>query len=185
MTAEGVTYFKAPNMQAGDVTLIALGKKVATTFEYFDGTTGKQESSFSPGACIPESSLPMPKSTRTFTGCSTERRCSRQLRLRRWQRSATRILKSGDDAGRRHTHHSLHLTKTFLLLRRDSVYAPSDPSGIEIPVTETYSDYRNVEGVMLPLQVCGKFRHARQCRTTHKESSLTSIQFALRPKTKK
>ena len=40
-------------------------------------------------------------------------------------------------------------TKTFLLLKRDSVVA-SETSGIELPVTQTFSDYHQVDGVMVP-----------------------------------
>src|SRR6185369_15149764 len=42
-------------------------------------------------------------------------------------------------------------TKSFLVLRRDSVIA-SETSGIELPQTETFSDYRNVDGVMIPFK---------------------------------
>ena len=39
-------------------------------------------------------------------------------------------------------------TKTFLLLRRDSVIV-SETAGIELPQTQLFSDYRNVDGVMI------------------------------------
>jgi hypothetical protein len=37
---------------------------------------------------------------------------------------------------------------TFLILRRDSVI-PSETTGIEIPQSETFSEYREVDGVMV------------------------------------
>jgi hypothetical protein len=42
-------------------------------------------------------------------------------------------------------------TKSFLVLRRDSVVV-SETSGIELPQTESFSDYRNVDGVMIPFK---------------------------------
>jgi hypothetical protein len=38
------------------------------------------------------------------------------------------------------------------VLRRDSVVV-SETSGIELPQTETFSDYRNVDGVMIPFRM--------------------------------
>jgi hypothetical protein len=42
-------------------------------------------------------------------------------------------------------------TKSFLLLRRDSVIV-SETAGIELPQTQSFSDYRNVDGVMIPFK---------------------------------
>ena len=42
-------------------------------------------------------------------------------------------------------------TKSFLVLRRDSIIA-SETSGVEVPQTEWFSDYRNVDGVMVPFK---------------------------------
>ena len=39
-------------------------------------------------------------------------------------------------------------TRSFLVLRRDSVVV-SDTAGFELPPTQLFSDYRNVEGVMV------------------------------------
>ena len=40
-------------------------------------------------------------------------------------------------------------TKSFLVLKRDSLIV-SETAGIELPSTQTFSDYRNVDGVMIP-----------------------------------
>jgi hypothetical protein len=39
-------------------------------------------------------------------------------------------------------------TKSFLVLRRDSIIS-NETSGVELPQTEMFSDYRNVDGVMI------------------------------------
>jgi hypothetical protein len=41
--------------------------------------------------------------------------------------------------------------KSFLVLRRDSVVV-SETSGLELPQTQKFSDYRNVDGVMVPFK---------------------------------
>jgi hypothetical protein len=43
-------------------------------------------------------------------------------------------------------------TKSFLILRRDSVLV-SETLGIELPQTESFSDYRKVDGVMTPFKM--------------------------------
>lgn len=40
-------------------------------------------------------------------------------------------------------------TKSFLVLRRDSLIV-NETVGIELPQTQMFSDYRNVDGVMVP-----------------------------------
>ena len=42
-------------------------------------------------------------------------------------------------------------TKSFLVLRRDSFVA-NETAGIELPQTEQFSDFRNVDGVMIPFK---------------------------------
>jgi len=42
-------------------------------------------------------------------------------------------------------------TRSFLVLRRDSIIA-NDTAGIELPQTEWFSDYRNVDSVMVPFK---------------------------------
>ena len=42
-------------------------------------------------------------------------------------------------------------TKSFLLLRRDSVIVIEN-TGVELPVKQTFADYRKVDGVMVPFK---------------------------------
>jgi len=42
-------------------------------------------------------------------------------------------------------------TKSFLLLRRDSLIV-SETAGIELPQKQSFSDYREVDGVMIPFK---------------------------------
>ena len=43
-------------------------------------------------------------------------------------------------------------TKSFLVLRRDSVVV-SETAGFELPQTQSFSDYRSVDGVMVPFKM--------------------------------
>ena len=42
--------------------------------------------------------------------------------------------------------------KTFLVVKRDSVVV-SDTTGVELPQTQSFSDYRMVDGVMVPFKM--------------------------------
>ena len=50
------------------------------------------------------------------------------------------------------TYYPTMIAKSFLVLRRDSLIV-SDTTGIELPQTQTFSDYRKVEGVVIPFKV--------------------------------
>ncbi len=43
-------------------------------------------------------------------------------------------------------------TKSFLVLQRDSLIA-NETLGFDLPQTETFSDFRNVDGVMVPFKM--------------------------------
>ena len=43
-------------------------------------------------------------------------------------------------------------TKSFLVLQRDSIIA-NETSGVELPQREIFSDYRQVDGVMIPFKM--------------------------------
>ena len=43
-------------------------------------------------------------------------------------------------------------TKSFLVLQRDSIIS-NETSGIELPQRETFSDYRLIDGVMIPFKM--------------------------------
>jgi len=45
-------------------------------------------------------------------------------------------------------------TKTFLLVKRDSlIISETAGAGVELPQTQSFSDYRSVDGVMIPFKI--------------------------------
>jgi CubicO group peptidase (beta-lactamase class C family) len=151
--AEGVVRAKAPNMQATNVTLTALGREIGSSVSYFDGTSGGQMPSFAPEEILSGKRLQDVKIETDF------------YRLLNWKKNfktinVKRIAKVGDEDAyvveklpqNGHPVTDYISTKSFLLLRRDTVIA-SETSPIELPQTEKYSDYRTVEGVMVAFKI--------------------------------
>jgi len=153
VSGEGEVQSKAPNMQASHTTLIALGKKIGTTFEYFDGVTGGQETSFSPADTYTGKQLANARIASDFYGLLNWKTLFKTVEIKRLDKingEEVYVVVMTPEGGTPTT--AFISTKSFLMLRKDTIYSPSDSSGIEIPITETYSDYRSVEGLMMPFQ---------------------------------
>ena len=150
--AAGTAYSKAPNKSATETTMTALGKTVATGFEFFDGTTGEEVYSFAPAE--------------KYTGKRLENvRIGADLfAMLDWKSKyrsvdVTGIAKCGEEQcytvaftpekGSKFTE--FYSTKSFLLIRRDGVQVSSTNS-MEIAYTLMFSDYKEVDGVKLPFK---------------------------------
>ncbi|HEX3247888.1 MAG TPA: serine hydrolase [Pyrinomonadaceae bacterium] len=151
--AKGVTSAKAPNLTATDITFTALGKKIGTVVSYFDGSGGGEVISFAPEETYSGKRLEDIKAASDFYDMLNWKQNYQTITVKRIGKVA------GEDAyvveklrvkGTKVTDYVS--TKSFLLLRRDSV-AVSETSGIELPQTQTFSDYRNVDGVMTPFKM--------------------------------
>jgi CubicO group peptidase (beta-lactamase class C family) len=146
----GISYAKAPNKSATETTMTALGKKIALVWEYFDGTTGEQATTFTQSDKYTGKRLEDVKIGSDFYGALDWK--SRYKKV-----DVTKIAKVGDEdayvvvfepeAGSRYTDY--YSTKTFLLLKREGII-PSSTGGPSLPYTVTYSDYRDVDGVRVP-----------------------------------
>lgn len=148
----GTTYQKAPNLYASDSTFTALGKPIATSFEYFDGREGGEATSFSPADSFTGRRLEDVKVENDFYG------------LLNWKSNlksaeVSKIEKIGDEEAyvvtirpEKASEYTYFIsTKTFLPLKRAGVIV-SSTSNIKLPVTQTFSDYRAVDGVMIPFK---------------------------------
>jgi hypothetical protein len=148
----GKVYEKAPNMSATDTTITALGKKIATIEEFFDGTGGGEKSSFS--------------RNETYTGQRLEdvRFGADFYKLLDWKKDVksaevTGIQKVGDEEAyivkvqpEKASPITYYIsTKTFLPVKITSLIV-SSTSPQKIPYSQTLSDYRNVDGVMIPFK---------------------------------
>jgi CubicO group peptidase (beta-lactamase class C family) len=157
ISGEGTIFNKAPNMQATNSSMIALGKKIATIFEYFDGTNGGQDTSFTPSDTFTGKQLAAAKLGSNFYGLLDWKTMFKTVEIKRMEKVGdedTYVVVMKPEEGNPVTLYVS--TKTFLPLRRDTIYSASDSSGIELPVTETYSDYRTVDGVVMPFHAVTK-----------------------------
>ncbi|MBV8857190.1 MAG: serine hydrolase [Acidobacteria bacterium] len=147
---EAVIYARAPNSFAQDVSLTALGKKIGSFHEFFDGTTAAEEGSFIPYNPKTGKELDEVRLSSDFYAPLNWKALFKTAEIKKMSKV------EGEDAyvvvftpekGSPVTQYIS--AKTFLVLRQDSVQT-SDT--ISMPVTELYSDYRSVDGVMIPFR---------------------------------
>lgn len=152
LQASGVIKAKAPNLFLSDLTLLALNKKVGAIVSYFDGSAGGDVMTFGPEEIYTGKRLEDIKVSSDFYD------------VLHWKKNyptitVKRIAKVGDEDAyvvEKRSEKGSPVTdyvsvKTLLLLKRDSLIH-SDTTGIDLPQTETFSDYRMVDGVMVPFK---------------------------------
>ena len=151
--ATSTSYSKAPNKAASETRFSAIGKPIGSGWEFFDGTNGQEMYSFAP--------------IDKFSGKRLEdARLSADLYSPLdWKTNYKKIEVSGTakvggeeawvvsfEPEKGTFFKEYYSTKTFLLLRREGTVS-SSTSPVQIPYSATYSDYRNVDGVMIPFKV--------------------------------
>jgi hypothetical protein len=150
VSGEAVIFARAPNAYAQDVTLTALGKKIGSFHEFFDGAAGGEEGSFIPFDPKTGKELDETRISSDFYAPLNWKTLFQKAEIKKMSKV------EGEDAyvvvftpekGSPVTQYIS--AKTFLPLRQDSM-ATSDT--VSMPVTETYSDYRSVDGVMIPFR---------------------------------
>jgi hypothetical protein len=147
---EGKSYSKAPNMTASSIKLTALGKEIGTVWEYFDGKSGAAEISFAPVEKYTGKRLANASIAADFYGLLNWKKLFKTVELKRKDKVGDEevyVVVMTPENGTPVT--AYFSTKTFLMLKRDSFEVSSDASQTQIPVTETYSDYRSIDGVMM------------------------------------
>jgi CubicO group peptidase (beta-lactamase class C family) len=150
VSGEAVIFARAPNAYAQDVQLVALGKKIGSFHEFFDGAEGASEGSF------------MPYNPKTGTELEETRISSDFYAPLNWKTlfpkaEIRKMAKVGDEEAyvvvftpEKGSPVTQYISaKTFLLLRQDSL---STSDTVSLPISETFSDYRSVDGVMIPFR---------------------------------
>lgn len=148
----GIVSARAPNLSASNLTITALGKKLGWIVNYFDGQSGGQTVSFGPEEIYTGKRLEDVRISSDFYDVLDWKKNYQTITVKR-------VTKLGDDEvfvvekkSEKGTPVTDYVsTKSFLVLKRDSVVS-SDTSGVELPQTETFSDYRPVDGVMIPFK---------------------------------
>jgi hypothetical protein len=148
----GTIYNKAPNKSAQEATIFAFGKTIATLFDYFDGTNGGEEVSFAPADVYSGKQLEDARIGANFYGLLDWKTLYKTAELK----GAAKV---GDEdayvvvfAPEKANKDTIYFSqKTFLPLKLESVSSSSTSSN-STPYSEIYSDYRAVDGVMLPFK---------------------------------
>lgn len=150
VSGEAIIYARAPNSFAQDVRLTAMGKQIGSFREFFDGAQGGTEGSFLPFDPKTGKELEETRINSDFYAPLNWKTLFQKAEIKKMSKV------DGEDAyvvvltpekGSPVTQYIS--AKTFLTLRTDSL-ATSDTT--TMPVTETYSDYRSVDGVMIPFR---------------------------------
>lgn len=168
MTGTVVASYKAPNLLASNTKLFALGKDVGSIDEYFDGTHGVELASFSPPDVKTGKSLADERIEADFYGVLDWKKLFQSIEIKRMAKvgdeDAYVVIKTPEKGNAVTDYIS---AKTFLLLRRDTLQS-SSVSDVTLPATETYSDYRPVDGVMIPFKTITTIPTLGEIVTTYK-----------------
>jgi hypothetical protein len=146
MTGEAAIHARAPNSWSESVTFFALGKKLGTTHDYFDGANGGAETSFLPPRIFSGDTLQNMKIVFDFYPLLNQKTLFKSVTIKGISKvngeDAYVIVKTPEKGTPVTDYVS---TKSFLVLR----------SGSETPnaITESYSDYRTVDGALMPFKI--------------------------------
>jgi CubicO group peptidase (beta-lactamase class C family) len=148
----GTTYEKAANMATTEITLTALGKQIAEIRDYFDGAAGGETTSFSPDDFYTGQRLEDVRYESNFYGLANWKTGLKKAEIRGTEKvgdEETYVVKIQPEKASEVTYYIS--TKTFLPVKKTSLIV-SSTSAQKTPISETYSDYRAVDGVMMPFK---------------------------------
>jgi CubicO group peptidase (beta-lactamase class C family) len=153
LEGEAVTYAQAPNSFAREVTFTGLGKRIGSTREFFDGTSGGEEASFTAQPSRwGERKIAEMRVAEDFYGLLDWKTNYKKVEVtgtaKEGGEDAYVVVYTPERGGPATEYVS---TKTFLVLRRDTT--KSSAGGEAAPVKARFSDYRSVEGVLVPFLI--------------------------------
>jgi CubicO group peptidase (beta-lactamase class C family) len=150
--ATATIWAKAPNRSATEMKMQALGKEIASSWEFFDGSSGEEVYSFAPVQKLTGKRLEDARIGSDFYSMLDWKSKYKTITI-------PRIAKVGDEdayavvfepeKGSKFTEY--YSTKTFLMLKREGS-VPSSTSSQQIPYTIRFEDYREVDGVKIPFR---------------------------------
>lgn len=145
-----ISWSKAPNKAARETKLLALGKEIGTSWEFFDGTGGGQSLTFMSGDKYSGTALDDARNLADFYSMLDWQAKYKKVEVvgtSKVAREDAYIVSFEPKAGSKFTE--FYSTTTFLLLRREGINV-SSTGGPSLPYTITFSDYREVDGIKLP-----------------------------------
>jgi CubicO group peptidase (beta-lactamase class C family) len=138
----------APDSYSEEVTLTALGKRLGSVHEFFDGASGGEEGTFIPFQPKSGKSLEDARIAADFYAPLDWKASFKTAEIKRTAKVGEEeayVVVFTPEKGNPVTDY--YSTKSFLLLRRDTIETQGPVSQ---PVTETFADYREVGGVFVP-----------------------------------
>ena len=150
--ATATSWSKAPNKAATETVMTALNKKIATGWEFFDGTGGEEIYSFAPAEKFAGKRLEDAK-----LGADFYAPLNWKTNYKKAEVTGTSKIGEEDayvvsfEPANGTPFKEYYSTKTFLLLKREGV-VPSSTSPQQLPYAVIFSDYRDVDGVKLPFR---------------------------------
>jgi CubicO group peptidase (beta-lactamase class C family) len=148
---EGASSSRAPNAAAQDITLAALGKKLGTLREFFDGTNGGTETNFTLPDIKSSKQLDNARVQYDFYALPNWKTLFKSVTVKKMDKVGGEdayVVVMTPERGSPVTNYVS--TKSFLIIKRDALFpGDSDNNG---PTAETYSDYRAIDGVLIPFK---------------------------------
>lgn len=147
-----VSYAKAPNMTSTETTFLALGKVIGNGFEYFDGTGGAENYTFSQLDTFAGKRLEDVRINADFYGALNWKSNYKTVVVKGSEKVGDEdcwVVELVPEKGTKITQ--LYSKTSFLLLRQRGVN-PSSTSENSQPYVINFSDYRDVDGVKIPFK---------------------------------
>lgn len=149
----GVSYAKAPYLYANDTTLTALGKPIGTTFEYLNATGGGQVTSFTSGEKYAGKKLIEAQRERNLYALIDWKTGLKSYNVKGIEKVGTEeawVIEFAPESG---TNYTLYISVTsYLPIKRGGLIS-SSTSTVQLPVSTLMSDYRAVDGIMIPFKI--------------------------------
>ncbi|MBX7054170.1 MAG: beta-lactamase family protein [Pyrinomonadaceae bacterium] len=150
---KSISWSKAPDRTATEMTMIALGKTIATGWEYFDGKVGEEIYSFAPADKYTGKRLEDVALAANFYAPLEWKSLYKKITIRSRAKVGDEecyVVDFEPNKGSNFTEY--YSTKTFLLRKRTGVIS-SSTSEQKTPYSVTFDDYRAVDGIMLPFKI--------------------------------
>jgi hypothetical protein len=151
LIGEGSSSHRAPDSATQTLTFIAFGKKIGTLREFFDGSSGGIETSFSLSDVKTGEQLDNARIQYDFYVLPNWKTLFKSVAIRKLDKVGDEdayVVVMTPERGNPVTRYIS--TKSFLILKQETM-VPGDDDNDGLTV-ETYSDYRPVDGVMIPFK---------------------------------
>lgn len=152
LKGKGSSYLKFPDSTFSKTEITALGKNIAAIDEYFDGTNGGEKTTFSEAETYTGQRLADAKYNANFYGIIDWNKDGAKAEITKTEKvgdEETYVVRIKPEKANAVTY--FISTKTFLPVKFASVIV-SSTSEQKTPFSTLMSDYRNVDGVMIPFK---------------------------------